>query len=75
MRLLRRCVTAGWIDFSGGDRPVAVLTEDGAEVMHARRPARLLLPPEQSAADRKARSTGSEAAAGRAPRASRRRAR
>jgi ATP-dependent DNA helicase RecQ len=29
-RLLRRCVTAGWVDFTGRDRPVVVLTEDGA---------------------------------------------
>jgi ATP-dependent DNA helicase RecQ len=44
-RLLRRCVTAGWVDFRGGDRPVAILTEEGRDVMHGRRPARLLLPP------------------------------
>ncbi|HET8646612.1 MAG TPA: HRDC domain-containing protein, partial [Vicinamibacteria bacterium] len=42
---LRRCVTAGWIDFNGGDRPVVVLTAAGAAVMKAERPARLLLPP------------------------------
>ncbi|MCA9493372.1 MAG: HRDC domain-containing protein, partial [Myxococcales bacterium] len=45
MALLRRCVAAGWVDFSGGDRPVVMLTEDGAAVMKAERPARLLLPP------------------------------
>jgi len=44
-RVLRRTVAAGWVDFEGGDRPVVVLTEDGREVLHARRPARLLLPP------------------------------
>ncbi len=43
-RLLRRCVTAGWVGFSAGDRPVASLTEEGAEVMQGQRPARLLLP-------------------------------
>jgi ATP-dependent DNA helicase RecQ len=43
--LLRRCVTAGWITFSGGDRPLAVLTREGSEVMYGQRPARLLLPP------------------------------
>ena len=43
-RLLRRCVTAGWVSFSGGDRPVVVLTEEGREVMKGTRPARLLLP-------------------------------
>ena len=44
-RLLRRCVTAGWVDFVGGDRPMAVLTEEGLAVMRAEHPARLLLPP------------------------------
>ena len=43
--LLRRCVTAGWVSFTGGDRPVVVLTEDGRAVMKGERPARLLLPP------------------------------
>ena len=45
LKLLRRCVTAGWASFSGGDRPVVVLTEEGRAVMQGRRPARLLLPP------------------------------
>lgn len=45
VRLLRRCVTAGWVDFRGGDRPVVVLTEEGSEVMQAKRPARIMLPP------------------------------
>jgi ATP-dependent DNA helicase RecQ len=44
LRLLRRCVTAGWIDFRGGDRPVVVLTDEGRLVMQGRREARLLLP-------------------------------
>jgi ATP-dependent DNA helicase RecQ len=44
LRLLRRCVTAGWVDFSGGDRPVVLLSEDGSAVMRGTRPARLLLP-------------------------------
>ena len=43
-RLLRRCVTAGWVDFTTGDRPMVVLTPAGREVMKAERPARLLLP-------------------------------
>jgi ATP-dependent DNA helicase RecQ len=46
LRLLRRLVTAGFVDFSGGDRPVAILTEEGAAVMHGERPPRLLLPPD-----------------------------
>jgi ATP-dependent DNA helicase RecQ len=43
--VLRRCVTAGWVSFSGADRPVVVLTEEGRAVMKGERPARLLLPP------------------------------
>ncbi len=45
LRLLRRCVTAGWVDFSGGDRPVVAITPEGRAVMQGQRPARLLLPP------------------------------
>jgi ATP-dependent DNA helicase RecQ len=44
MQLLRRCVTAGWVDFTPGDRPVALLTDSGRAVMKAERPARVLLP-------------------------------
>ncbi|TFG95969.1 MAG: ATP-dependent DNA helicase RecQ, partial [Myxococcales bacterium] len=43
-RLLRRCVTAGWVDFEGDRRPVVRLTEAGRAVMHADRPARIELP-------------------------------
>ena len=45
MRLLRRCVVAGWVDFSGDSKPLAVLTEPGRRVMKGEAPARLLLPP------------------------------
>jgi ATP-dependent DNA helicase RecQ len=44
VRLLRRCISAGWADFEGGERPVVVLTSEGGEVMRGARPARLLLP-------------------------------
>ena len=44
LRLLRRCVAVGWITFTGGDRPVVRLTDEGRAVMHGKRPARLLLP-------------------------------
>jgi len=44
-RLLRRFVTAGWVEFSIGDRPVVRLTESGIAVMKGERPARVLLPP------------------------------
>jgi ATP-dependent DNA helicase RecQ len=56
-RLLRRCVTAGWVDFFGGDRPVAILTDAGVAVMKGERPMRLLLPPK-----RRARADGSNRA-------------
>jgi ATP-dependent DNA helicase RecQ len=45
-KLVRRCVTAGWVDFHGRERPVVYLTEDGKAVMSGTRPARLLLPAE-----------------------------
>ena len=46
-KLLRRCVTAGWVDFEGGDRPVVILTKTGAAVMRGEREARILLPPDE----------------------------
>lgn len=48
LRLLRRCVTAGWVDFSGGDRPVVLLTREGRDVVLGDRPVRLLLPREET---------------------------
>jgi len=58
-RLLRRCVTAGFVDFTPGDRPVVLLTPSGKAVMKGERPARLALPPERSAAgSRTARRAG-----------------
>jgi ATP-dependent DNA helicase RecQ len=48
MKLLRRCITAGWVDFIGDERPVVHLTDIGKEVMMSRRPARLLLPGEDA---------------------------
>ncbi len=44
LKLLRRCVTAGWVDFTPGERPTVRLTRAGRAVMKAERPARLLLP-------------------------------
>jgi ATP-dependent DNA helicase RecQ len=38
-------VTRGWATFSGGDRPVLVLTDDGRAVMRGERLARVRLPP------------------------------
>jgi ATP-dependent DNA helicase RecQ len=64
-RLLRRCVTAGWVDFWGGDRPVAILTETGAAVMRGERAVRLLLPPEKGVLPRATGTTGAGADRGR----------
>jgi ATP-dependent DNA helicase RecQ len=49
MALLRRCVTAGWVDFTSGDRPMVLLTPQGKAVLFAQGPVRLLLPPLQAA--------------------------
>jgi ATP-dependent DNA helicase RecQ len=49
LALMRRCVSAGWVSFSGRDRPVVILTEEGRAVMKGERPARLLLPPTRRA--------------------------
>jgi len=65
-RLLRRCVTAGWVDFVGRDRPVVALTEEGISTMRGERPVRLLLPPlqtEPAARPRTRASVGARAAA------------
>lgn len=43
-RLLRRCVTAGWVDFQGHEHPVVQLTPQGQAVMKGVSPARILLP-------------------------------
>ncbi len=43
-KLLHRCVAAGWVEYTPGDRPLAVLTELGRAVMMAKRPARIVLP-------------------------------
>jgi ATP-dependent DNA helicase RecQ len=43
-RLLRRCTTAGWVDFQGDRARVVVLTAEGRAVMKGERPARIVLP-------------------------------
>jgi ATP-dependent DNA helicase RecQ len=66
-RLLRRLVTAGWVGFAGGDRPVLVLTESGRRVMRGELPARVVLPVEPAAgppAARRARRAGAAEFAG-----------
>lgn len=62
--LLRRCITAGWITFSGGDRPMAVLTREGSEVMYGHQGARILLPPEAERVINKSPRRRPESAAG-----------
>jgi ATP-dependent DNA helicase RecQ len=59
-QLLRRCVTAGWVDFTPGEKPVVLLTASGRAVMKGERPARLVLPREHAAEalPRPARSSG-----------------
>ncbi len=69
-RLLRRCVTAGWVDFCGGDRPVVVLTEEGVGVMRGERPARLLLPPKRRATSPKRAKSSTASSGTRVPEAS-----
>jgi ATP-dependent DNA helicase RecQ len=65
-QLLRRCVTAGWVDFTPGEKPVVLLTGSGRAVMKGERPARLVLPREHAAEalPRPSRSSGG----GRSPR-------
>ncbi len=43
-KLLQRCIAAGWVEYTTGDRPLAVLTDNGRAVMMAKQPARILLP-------------------------------
>jgi ATP-dependent DNA helicase RecQ len=65
--LLRRCVTAGWVAFSGGDRPVLFLTQKGHDVMMGKSSVRLRLPPERKRGpigDRKRGTAGDAAGAG-----------
>jgi ATP-dependent DNA helicase RecQ len=63
-KLLHRCVAAGWVEFTSSDRPLAVLTEAGRAVMHAKRPARIVLPStelrERPRAPRERRLTGGD---------------
>ncbi len=47
LSLLRRCLTAGFVQLSSGDFPVVGLTREGHEVMHARELPRMLLPSEK----------------------------
>mgnify|MGYP001403125895 CR=1 FL=1 len=59
--LLRRSVSAGWVDFTTGDRPLVLLTPAGKAVLFGEGPVRLLLPPEVAPG----RRSGSAPAGGR----------
>ena len=48
-RLIRRCVSAGWVDFDGHEHPVLQLTPQGQAVMKGQSPARILLPSDEGA--------------------------
>jgi ATP-dependent DNA helicase RecQ len=61
LSLLRRCVTAGWVDFTAGERPMVLLTPAGKAVLFAEGPVRLLLPPERTG--KKAAKSGSRSRA------------
>ena len=62
-KLLQRCVAAGWVEYSPGDRPLALLTTSGRAVMRAERPARLVLPSTRMPAASSRSSGGSRRAA------------
>jgi ATP-dependent DNA helicase RecQ len=47
-KLLQRCIAAGWVEFTPGDRPLAVLTDSGRAVMMSQQPARIVLPPKDA---------------------------
>ncbi len=69
VRLLRRCIAAGWVSFVGAERPRVVLTDEGAATMRGERPVRFQLPPltvtrasthPTASGDRKRTSRGTE---------------
>jgi ATP-dependent DNA helicase RecQ len=45
VRLIRRCIGAGWVAFTASERPLLLLTAEGRDVMIGRKPVRLALPP------------------------------
>lgn len=48
LALLRRLITAGLVDITGGEFPVPLLTPAGIAVMKGEQPVRMLLPPEDA---------------------------
>ena len=65
-KLVHRCVAAGWVEYTPGDRPLAVLSDSGRAVMKAERPARIVLPstalpqPRSRPRDRRPATDGTE---------------
>ncbi len=52
-KVVQRCVTAGWVCFTGSERPVVALTPHGARVMKGELPARIVLPDLTSSSERR----------------------
>ena len=55
-RALGRCVTAGWVAFSGDEHPVVRLTADGVAVMRGERDARWIPPPDRSRSQKRSQA-------------------
>jgi ATP-dependent DNA helicase RecQ len=62
VKLLRRSVTAGWVDFHGREHPVVFLTAEGKAAMQGQRRVRLLLPPRSVGSGVRPRGDGRRAA-------------
>jgi ATP-dependent DNA helicase RecQ len=65
-RVLQRCVTAGWVDFTSGEYKLLMLTDTGRAVLDGKRPGRLVLPQRETeeAVGAKSRKARSRAAVG-----------
>jgi ATP-dependent DNA helicase RecQ len=61
LALLRRCITAGWVDITADERPLVLLTPAGKVVLFAEGPVRLLLPPDRTAPRRERSRSGRRA--------------
>ncbi|HLQ65702.1 MAG TPA: RecQ family ATP-dependent DNA helicase [Candidatus Limnocylindrales bacterium] len=55
-RVLQRCVTAGWVDFTSGEYKLLSLTDTGRAVLEGKRLARLVLPTREAAGSAGAKS-------------------
>jgi ATP-dependent DNA helicase RecQ len=57
LALLRRCITAGWVDITADERPLVLLTPVGKAVLFGEGPVRFLLPPERGPGRKERRRT------------------